>query len=80
VRKRGHRYDIDGLGGAVTGPGTPPGWMAVAERVVAEEGLNVNRPGRVFASVIEGRDLDALVMKVARTSLAVHAALLELDE
>jgi hypothetical protein len=79
VRKRGIRYELDDLGGAVTGAGTPPGWPAVAERVVAREGLNVNRPGRVFVSVVEGRDLDDLVRKVAEASLAVYAALLELD-
>ena len=79
VRKRGRRYELDDVGVAVTAAGRPQGWMAVAERVVAEEGLNVNRPGRVFVAVVEGRDLDALVRKVAETSLAVHAALLELD-
>lgn len=78
VRKRGRRYDLDDLGAAVASAGTPRGWLAVAERVVAEQSLNVNRRGRVFVSVVEGRDLDALVTKVAETSLAVHAALLEL--
>jgi hypothetical protein len=79
VRKRGRRYEIDDLGEAVAGAGAPRGWLEVADRVVAEQGLNVNRTGRVFVPAVEGRDLDALVRKVADASLAVHAALLELD-
>jgi hypothetical protein len=79
VRKRVRRYSLDDRGAAVTGAGTPRGWLAVAERVVAEEGLNVNRRGLVFVQAVEGRDLDALAAKVAETSLAVHMALLELD-
>ena len=45
---------------------------------MAELGLNVNRPGRVFVQVVEGRDLDRLVQQVAEASLAVYAQLLEL--
>ena len=52
--------------------------MPVAERVVEQFGLNVNRPGRVFVTAPEGRDLDRLVRQVAETSVAVYAALLEL--
>jgi hypothetical protein len=53
------------------------GWSA--DRIVAEQGLNVNRTGRVFVPAVEGRDLDALVQTVAETSLAVRAALLDFD-
>ena len=79
VRKRGRRYELDDAGAAVDGAGSPPGWMPVAERTVAEHDLNVNRSGRVFVPIVEGRDLGALVAKVAEASLAVHDALLELD-
>jgi hypothetical protein len=51
----------------------------VAERVVAAVGLNVNRPGRVFVTVVEGRDLDRLVRQVAEASLAVYVALLDAE-
>ncbi len=78
VRKRGIRYELDDVGGAVAAAGEPEGWMPVAERVVAGVGLNVNRPGRVFVQVVEGRDLDRLVEQVAEASLAVYTALLEL--
>jgi hypothetical protein len=80
VRKRRQRYDIDDLGRAVSGAGSPAGWLAEAERVVEAEGLNVNRSGFVFVPAVEGRDIYALVMKVAEASLAVHAALLDLDD
>jgi hypothetical protein len=35
VRKRGIRYELDDLGGALAAAGDPDGWMPVAERVVA---------------------------------------------
>jgi hypothetical protein len=47
--------------------------------VVAEEGFNVNRRGVVFVPVIEGRDIDELASRLAETSVAVYAALLELS-
>jgi ankyrin repeat protein len=78
VRKRGTRYELDDLGGALAAAAEPEGWMPVAERVVERFGLNVNRPGRVFVTSHEGRDLDRLVRLVAETSVAVYAALLEL--
>jgi hypothetical protein len=78
VRKRLHRYEFDDGGGAVAAAGRPPGWMDVAERVVAEEGLNVNRGGVVFVPGVEGRDLGRLANKVAATSVAVYVALLDL--
>jgi hypothetical protein len=80
VRKRGRRYDIGDQGSAVSAAGTPPGWLEPAERIVAGVGLNVNRRGVVFVSAVEGRDIAALVMQVAETSLAVYSALLESQE
>lgn len=77
VRKRGRRYDIGDQGRAVSAAGTPRGWFELAERVVAEVGLNVNRRGVVFVPAVEGRDIASLVMRVAETSLAVSSELLE---
>jgi hypothetical protein len=80
VRRRGNRYDIDDLGGAVAIAGRPPGWHEAAERVVAELGWNVNRDGVVFVQAVEGRDIDALVRRTGAASAAVLDALLELEE
>ena len=77
IRKRGHRYDLDDSGQAVALAGRPRGWLAVAEEIVAETGLNVNRAGVVFVSAVEGRDVAALALKVAEASRAVYAELLE---
>jgi hypothetical protein len=59
--------------------GKPSGWLPVAKRVVAEEGFNVNRAGVVFVPVVEGRDLAMLALRLADTSRAVFAELLELS-
>jgi hypothetical protein len=81
VRKRGRRYDLTDDGAAVREAGTPGrGWLETAEHVVAREGMNVNRRGVVFVSAVEGRDLAALAARLAETSLAVHAALLDGDD
>ncbi|HEX2109994.1 MAG TPA: hypothetical protein VHF67_00445 [Gaiellaceae bacterium] len=40
----------------------------------------MNRRGVVFVSAVEGRDLAALAARLAETSLAVHAALLDGDD
>ena len=77
VRKRGHRYDLDDDGRAVALVGRPRGWLEVADEVVAETGLNVNRAGVVLVSAVEGRDLAALLVKVAEASRAAYAELLE---
>jgi hypothetical protein len=77
VRKRSHRYDLDDAGQAVALAGRRRGWLAVADAIVAETGLNVNRAGVVFVSAVEGRDLAALAVKVAEASRAVFAELLE---
>jgi hypothetical protein len=80
VRRRAHWVDIDDDGAAVALAGRPHGWLDAAEQVVREAALNVNRRGRVFVTVHERRDLDELVTRVAATSRALYAALLELDE
>jgi hypothetical protein len=80
VRRRGIRYDIDDLGGAVAIAGRPPGWLEAAERVVAERGWNVSRDGVVFVQFVEGRDIDALVRRTGEASAAVLEALFALAE
>jgi hypothetical protein len=80
VRRRGIRYDIDDMGGAIAIAGRPPGWREVAERTVAELGWNVNRDGVVFVQAVEGRDIDGLVRRTGEASAAVLDALLELDD
>jgi hypothetical protein len=79
IRKRGHRYDLSDEGAAVQKAGVRD-WLPVAEDVVAEEGLNVNRRGVVFVPAAEGRDLAALAARVAETSLAVYQELLDLED
>lgn len=79
-RRREHWVELDDEGRAVELAGRPAGWLPVAERVVAEEGMNVNRAGRVFVRVHERRDLDGLRRRLGESSLAVYEALLdELD-
>jgi hypothetical protein len=79
VRKRGRRIDIDDNGAAVARAraiGTTANWLEVAQRVVAEDNLNVNRRGVVFVPSVEGRDIDSLAARVARSSAALEAELL----
>jgi hypothetical protein len=78
VRKRGRRYDLDDRGRATQLAGKPNGWFPVAQRIVAEDGFNVNRVGVVFVPAVEGRDLALLAMRLAGTSRTVFAELLEL--
>jgi len=82
MRKRGYRYDIDDRGEAVRLAGTPRGWLEAAKRVVLEYSLNVNRAGVVFVQGYEWRwrDLDELAQRIAATSVALHAELLELAD
>lgn len=81
VRKRGRRWDFGDRGRAVRLAGKPSGWLAAAERVVAEEGMNVNRVGVVFVPAVErpSRDLAALALRLGDASQAVFAELLELE-
>lgn len=80
ARRRGRRWDFGDGGRAVRLAGAPAGWLAVAERVVAEEGMNVNRTGVVFVPAFERscRDLAVLALRLGDVSHAVHAELLEL--
>jgi hypothetical protein len=79
VRKRLHRYAIDDGGAAVRLAGKPRGWLAVAEEVVEELHLDVNRRGVVFVGTVYPRMLESLVSRVADASLVVYEALLELE-
>jgi hypothetical protein len=78
VRRRERRYLIHDAGTAVALAGKPPGWFAVAQAVVAELDLNVNRAGVVFVPAVEGgMDRDWLASRVAEASVAVFSDLLE---
>ena len=80
VRRREQWVELDDDGRAVELAGKPAGWLELAERVVAQEGMNVNRAGRVFVRVHERRALEDLERRLAESSLAVYEALLdELD-
>lgn len=81
VRKRGHRYTIDDLGGAIRRAGQPPGWLDVARRVAEDEHwLNVTRQGVVMVPAVEGGlDLATLALRVADASAAVYQEVLELN-
>lgn len=80
VRGRGHRWDFGDGGRAVQLAGKPSGWLAAAERVVAEEGMNVNRAGVVFVPAVEHpcRDLALLALRLGESSHAVFAELIDL--
>jgi hypothetical protein len=80
IRKRQYRYDIDDDGAAVRLAGKPPGWLPVAERVVEEFSLNVNRRGVVFVGTVYADWVEPLASRIGEASLAVYEALLELDE
>jgi len=81
VRTRGRRIDLDDGGRAFEKAAVfGREWLAVAERVVAAEGFNVNRRGVVFVPLVEGRDVDEVAGRLAATSASVYAALLELDD
>ena len=80
VLKRGHWYDLKDRGEAVARArvlGAPDDWLAIAERVVAADGFNVNRSGVVFVSATEGRDIASLVLRVADCAERVMAVLLD---
>jgi hypothetical protein len=79
VRRRGRRIDIDDNGAAVARAraiGTTANWLDIAQRVVAEDNLNVNRRGVIFVPAVEGRDIDSLAARVARSSAVLEAELL----
>ena len=80
VQKRGHWYHLKDGGEAVARAralGAPSDWLTIAERVVDEDALNVNRSGVVFVSAVEGRDVASLVLCVADCAERVQAAMLD---
>ena len=76
-RRREHGVELGDEGRAVELAGKPVGWLTVAERVVAGEGIKVNRAGRVFVRMHERRDIEDLRRRLAESSLAVYEALLD---
>jgi hypothetical protein len=83
LRKRGHRLVFSDEGRAVRKAGVSgAGWLEVAERTVAVAGMNVNRMGAVFVTVVLGadRDLAQLVQRLAETSRALYGELLGLAD
>jgi hypothetical protein len=79
VRKRDGRYDMDDAGAAVRLTGHPDGWQDVAAGLVTAHGLSINPDGVVFILEVEARDVDALTLSVADTSLALYSALRQPD-
>jgi hypothetical protein len=83
VHKRGIRYDLDDRGEAVArarAVGAPSAWLEVAERVVDEEGFNVNRRGVVFVQTFERRDVASYILRLSDCAERVQAALLDVLE
>jgi hypothetical protein len=81
VRQRQRRYLLEDGGEAVQLSGRPVGWQEVAERAVRRSGMNVSRvTGAVFVPAVGGRDLDDLAVRLARASLEVLEALVELEK
>ena len=82
VRRRGRRLMLDDRGEAVRRSGRPRGWRDAAERALEPSGMNVARTtGAVFLPAWDnGRgDLERLTHRLARASLDVYEALLELE-
>jgi hypothetical protein len=81
VRRRQGRLLLHDRGDAVMRSGRPQGWAEAAERAVRRSGMNVSpTTGAVFVPGSGGRDLDDLALRLARSSLGVLEALVELDE
>jgi len=76
MRKRGWRFDLSDGGHAVEFAGRPRGWGEVAQRVVDEYALNLNRRGVVFVQSNESR-LDRLLSRIAECSVALYEELLD---
>ena len=76
VRKRGRRFDLSDCGRAVELAERPNWWQQVAERVVDEYAINVNRRGVVFVQSNEQR-LESLITRVAECSFALYQELLD---
>jgi hypothetical protein len=80
VKKRLHAFDITDRGNAVRLAGKPPGWLEAATSAVDEYSLNVSRRGVVFVGTVYPRMLEWLCSRTAEASLAVYAAVRDLDE
>jgi hypothetical protein len=81
VTQREGRYLLEDGGEAGRRAGRPEGWVDAAERAVRRSGMNVARTtGVVFVPAVALRDLEELVLRLARSSLDVLEALLELEE
>ena len=81
VKKRLHRHLLDDRRAAARIAGLPPGLRAVAhETVVGGYDLNVDRRGGVFVPTVYPHLLPELTDRVARASLALYLALLDLEE
>jgi hypothetical protein len=71
---------LDDQGEAVRRAGRPLRWREAAELAVLREGMNLApETGAVFVPAVVGRDLDGLAPRLARSSLDVLEALLELE-
>jgi hypothetical protein len=82
VRRRGRRLMLDDHGDAVTKSGRPRGWADAAERAVEPSHMNLARTtGKVFVPAWDDDrgDLEELARRLARASLDVYEALLELE-
>jgi hypothetical protein len=79
IRWRAQWVSLDDQGAAVELAGRPPGWLEVAERIVAEEGMNVGRNGVVGVGGNRRRDIEPIIPRLAETSLAVYEAVVELS-
>jgi hypothetical protein len=80
VERRGHWYHLKDRGEAIARTrefGASGDWLAIAERVVSEEGFNVNRSGVVFVAVTEGRDVAGILLRLSDCAERVQAALLD---
>jgi hypothetical protein len=81
VSRRQHRYLLDDRGEAVRRAGRPAGWVTAAEAAARREGMNVSPTnGVIFVPAVGRVDLDDLAHRLARSSLDVLEALVELDE
>ena len=81
VSRRKHRYLLDDRGEAVRRAGRPTGWATAAEAAARREGMNVSgATGAVFVPAVGRVDLDDLAQRLARSSLDVLEALVDLEE
>jgi hypothetical protein len=81
VRRRGAWTEMDDEGEAIRRASKPPGWLDVAEAIVARQGMNVNRAGRGFVTYATGsHPEDEIEQRLAGTALAVYHGLLDLDD